>query len=114
MTLNELVKNAWQNSENKGFHAIETTFGDRLMLVVSELSEALEDYRRGYSPSEHKYFEVGDNSTHKPVGIPSEIADVVIRIADLCGVYGIDLEKAVTEKMEFNATRPHLHGGKKL
>lgn len=39
-----------------------------------------------------------------------ELADAVIRIADLCGGLGIDLEWAIIEKMNRNAKRPRLHG----
>ncbi len=53
-------------------------------------------------------------NVNKPEGIPSELADVVIRVADMCGYYGIDLEKAIEEKMEYNETRSHKHGEKKL
>ena len=49
---------------------------------------------------------------NKPEGIPSELADIVIRVADLCGYYGIDLEAAITEKMEYNKSRPYKHGNK--
>ncbi len=52
--------------------------------------------------------------TKKPEGIPSELADVVIRVFDMCGYYGIDLEAAIKEKMAYNKTRPFKHGGKKL
>jgi len=38
----------------------------------------------------------------------------VIRVADLCGKLGIDLDFALTMKMEYNQTRPHRHGGKAL
>lgn len=36
--------------------------------------------------------------------------EAVIRIADLCGYMGIDLEGVIREKMEYNATRPYKHG----
>ncbi|WP_239711767.1 hypothetical protein [Paenibacillus sp. 19GGS1-52] len=52
------------------------------------------------------------NPDRKPCGIPSELADIVIRVMDACGRYGIDLEQAVTEKMAYNARRPQWHGGK--
>ena len=42
--------------------------------------------------------------------IVSELADVIIRVGDLAGVYGIDLETAVVRKMNYNRTRPHKHG----
>ena len=39
-----------------------------------------------------------------------ELADAVIRIADICGRYDIDLAFAIREKMAYNATRPAMHG----
>lgn len=48
----------------------------------------------------------------KPVGFPIELADVIIRIADFCGLHGIDLEEAIRFKMTYNKTRSHRHGGK--
>lgn len=39
-----------------------------------------------------------------------EIADIIIRAADLCGYLRIDLGAAVVAKMQKNADRPYLHG----
>ncbi len=50
----------------------------------------------------------------KPEGIPSELADVVIRCCHYAGANGIDLAEAVEEKAFYNSTRPHKHGGKAL
>lgn len=50
----------------------------------------------------------------KPEGIPSELADTVICIMDMCGYYGIDLEAMLVEKAEFNKSRSYRHGGKKI
>lgn len=50
----------------------------------------------------------------KPCGIPSELADLLIRTCTIAGKYGIDLEQAVREKMAYNKTRPHRHGGKRF
>ena len=38
----------------------------------------------------------------------------VIRIMDMCGYYGIDLEAMLVEKAEFNKSRSYRHGGKKI
>jgi hypothetical protein len=52
--------------------------------------------------------------TRKPCGIPSELADIIIRVLHFSGKHGIDIERAVYEKMAYNRTRPFKHGGKKL
>lgn len=82
----------------------------KLALVHSEVSEAVEE-ARVLPPSA-----LGDiryrESDGKPEGCGIELADAVIRIMDLCGALGIDLEEAIRIKHEFNATRPQRHGGK--
>jgi NTP pyrophosphatase (non-canonical NTP hydrolase) len=50
----------------------------------------------------------------KPCGVPIELADIVIRIADFAKKHGIDLAAALNLKAEYNKTRSHRHGGKKL
>lgn len=42
-----------------------------------------------------------------------EIADVQIRLLDLAGGLGIDLDRAVADKLEKNRARGFHHGGKK-
>lgn len=50
----------------------------------------------------------------KPVGFAIELADVLIRVLDLCGLLEIDIDDAVRRKHEYNKTRPYRHGGKAL
>jgi NTP pyrophosphatase (non-canonical NTP hydrolase) len=107
-TINALVKAAHDNAVSKGWWEEDRSFGEVIALIHSEVSEALEFYREGHNPDELFYTKDGT----KPDGIPAELADVVIRIFDACGRYGIDLEAAILEKMAYNATRPHKHGGK--
>ena len=78
---------------------------EKLALIHSEISEALEDYRDGLM----------ETTVHagKPEGFSIELADAVIRIFDLCGHLGIDLGEAVELKSAYNEMRPHRHGGKK-
>ena len=41
-----------------------------------------------------------------------EIADALIRIFDLAGGFGIDLDFHVSQKLRYNATREYKHGKK--
>ena len=106
MRLNEMVDKAHANAIDKGWWCEERTFGELVALCHSELSEALEEYRNGVGLT------VVYHNGEKPEGIPIELADVLIRIFDMCGKYGIDLEEAVRIKMKYNSTRPIRHGGK--
>jgi NTP pyrophosphatase (non-canonical NTP hydrolase) len=76
---------------------------------VSELAEALEEYREN-KPLRYR---VASN-LEKPEGIAAELADVIIRVGDLAGILGFDLEDAVREKMEYNSKRSFMHGGKRV
>lgn len=107
--INDMVKDAHETAVQHGWWDKPPEFGTLIALCHSELSEALEEYRKGKEPAETYYREDG-----KPEGIPSELADTVIRIMDMCGYYGIDLEAMMVEKAEFNKSRSYRHGGKKI
>lgn len=81
---------------------------EKIALIHSEASEALEDHRNAKDPTLVTFRE----SDGKPEGIPIEYADVIIRIMDDCGRDGIDIGEAVRLKMAFNRTRPYRHGNK--
>ena len=65
----------------------------KLMLVVSEIGEASEAVKKADF----------DN-------FREEMADATIRIFDICGAMGIDLEFEISRKMTLNRERPRLHG----
>lgn len=186
--ITDLIQAAHQNAINKGWWDEDRTFGEIIALIQSEVAEALEDFRNGRAVTEVWYenkkmktrFEDPITPDCKPCGIPSELADIFIRIYDACGRYGwaeqfqenienglpevsvskdlpfaenltiingwltdayrekvpyytvyylalaaadtrllaehhdIDLDRAIAEKMAYNATRPQRHGGKVL
>lgn len=93
MTLTELRDQAYYNAQLKGFHDEGREFGTSVMLIVTELAEAVEAHRK--------------DEWHM---VREEIADAFIRLGDLCGEYKIDIEAEVDRKMKINAGRPTKHG----
>lgn len=120
LNINEFVKEVGENAVSHGWWDEERSFGELIALCHSELSEALEEYRNGRKTDETYYSIRDEERDHgmnrtimsKPEGIPSELADVIIRIFDMCHHYGIDIETMLLEKHEFNKSRPYKHGGK--
>jgi NTP pyrophosphatase (non-canonical NTP hydrolase) len=112
MLIRDMVNRAYNTAVSKGWHDEPRSFGDLIALMHSELSEALEAFREN-DPGKI-WYACEEGKTPKPEGVPIEIADVVIRIGDFCGRYGIDLDRAIEIKMAYNLTRSHRHGGKKL
>ena len=107
MKISKLVQTAHENAVAHGWWAEgERNFAELLCLIHSEVSEALEDYRAHKGIAEIYY------EDNKPCGIPIELADIVIRVADLCGQYGIDLDQAISRKHIYNMSRPYRHGKK--
>ncbi len=90
----------------------------RLALITTEVAEAIEELRNGHAVDETYYpdahaFAVGPGAApFKPEGVPSELADIVIRALDAAGAWNIDLEEIIEEKLAYNVTRGHRHGGK--
>lgn len=111
MRLNELRETSYEIAKSKGWHDPEfdtATFADRMALVISELAEALEEHRRGNSPT-RIYFKSKESegsvvlartpldyaaAGNKPEGVIIELADAMIRIGDCAGKHEIDLEHA--------------------
>ena len=102
---------AWQIAEAKGFHEVARTFGECCTLISTEVSEAFEDWREHDGDVATESFIERDG---KPVGVPSELADVVIRVMDVAEEYEIDLEAEILKKMDYNAKRAFMHGGKAI
>ncbi|MEM2129097.1 MAG: MazG nucleotide pyrophosphohydrolase domain-containing protein [Candidatus Bathyarchaeia archaeon] len=80
----------------KGFKWTKNDVNTMLLRIHSEVSEASEAIR-------DQNFE----------GFAEELADIFIRLVNLCEVQGVNLEKEVITKYNKNLDRPYLHGRKK-
>jgi NTP pyrophosphatase (non-canonical NTP hydrolase) len=90
---------------------LQRNVAEMLCLIHSEVSEALEGHRKNL---------MDDKLPHRSM-LEVELADTVIRIADLCGGLKLDLAGAILEKLEYNAKREDhkienrkKEGGKKI
>lgn len=110
LSLHRLVDEAFDNSTEHGFTKIyddlmeavpeeqrramqRTILLAKLALITSEVGEAVSALQHGDDP-----------------GFAEEVADVVIRVLDLCGYAHINLGDEVIQKMKANRKRPYLHG----
>jgi NTP pyrophosphatase (non-canonical NTP hydrolase) len=96
MRINDWQKEVHQNAIQKGWWETKRPLPELLCLIHSEVSEALEVIRGSHDGT-----------------LGEEMADVVIRVMDLCEAYDIDLEVEIMRKHAFNRERPYRHGGKK-
>ena len=92
-SLNELAAVCHGIAREKGFWDEERNIGEILMLIVTELAEAMEAHRKQ------------DEANFK-----EELADTFIRLLDLCGGLKIDIEEEIYQKSLVNKKRPYKHG----
>ena len=109
MTLND-YRDESHTANQKWWHSLETgekisrNKGELLMLMVSEIAEAMEGERKDL---------MDDKLPHRKMA-EVELVDVLIRLFDYAGGFGYDLEGAYREKLAFNATRAdHSHEHRK-
>lgn len=102
LTLSQLVYHCYTASHNAGWHTdlttgklLERNKAEMLMLIVSEISEAMEGERKNL---------MDDHLPHRKM-VEVELADAIIRICDYCGRWNLDLSGAVAEKLEYNRNR---------
>jgi NTP pyrophosphatase (non-canonical NTP hydrolase) len=117
--LNKLSKELSQFQIDAGF--TDSNITQRLMLVVSEISEAFEAYRKDHRASKVNFELCADNSEFKSVfekeikdTLEDELADTIIRLIAICGENDIDIEKHIQLKMKYNHLRGFKFGGKKF
>lgn len=134
MHIKQLIKKSHDMAREKGFwEDPNRNVSEMLMLIVSELAEAQEALRKERYAVEttaidlHKDLEVklyDEEFDYNPQqwketfestiknSFEDELADVAIRLFDLCGGLNIDLFRHIELKMHYNSTRGHKHGKK--
>ena len=131
--INESAQIVHRDMKAKGFWDNERNVGELLMLVTSELGEAMEAHRNGRFADVERFDAklrtsriinrdpsyVGDITPERAYevaycscmkGFEEEIADAVLRLLDLSAGLGIDLEKHINAKARYNKGREVLHG----
>jgi hypothetical protein len=93
----DLAKRAgwWNDADPNTSMANPLHFSNKLCLIHSEISEAMEGDRKNL---------MDDHLKHRPMR-EVELADALIRIFDLAGGYGLDVAGALAEKLAYNAQR---------
>ena len=89
LTLKEWGQTCHAIAKEKGFWDKERNVGEALMLIVTELAEAMEAHRKQ------------DDANFR-----EELADTFIRLFDLCEGLGVDIQGEIIKKSEANKNRP--------
>lgn len=89
-----VVNKRWWMNPVTG-EAIEVNNGEKLMLMVSELAEAMEGDRKN---------RMDNHLPHRKM-LEVELADCMIRIFDFCAARGLDIGNALVEKQAYNVIR---------
>lgn len=114
----EKMKHHSNTFTTEDIRAVEKAFKcQKLMLMVSEISEAMEADRKDKFAKTSEFIRIPG----EPINIESfegnikdtfedELADVAIRIFDFAHKFDINLEQHIRMKHEYNKTRPVKHG----
>ena len=135
LKLNDFAKKVHEVAKAHGWYdGPGHTFPEMAALFHSEISEAVEEDRRGmpgiYCAGCRKHCgpdmlvqggipislceaETNDLVHVKTAGVAIELADCIIRILDACAYMEIDIERAIMLKYAYNKSREYRHGGKR-
>ena len=123
MEIKDYSNLAFNEAKAKGWYDEPKELGTRLMLINSELVEAMGADRKGEYSNRSKLDLINmmkeDDVIYKEMfeklvkdTFQDEIADTFIRLFDLCGYMEIDIELFIIAKMKYNKLRKYKHGKK--
>jgi NTP pyrophosphatase (non-canonical NTP hydrolase) len=101
----QIGKRAYDGCVKRGFENTLQNDDKALLLIHSEISEAVEYLRHENPPSNH---------ISEFTGVEEELADIIIRVCNYAYAKNFRLGDAIIAKMDFNDTREYQHGGKKF
>lgn len=127
--LNELSKSIHANNEIKGFWdgGVEAkNIGEVLMLIVTEVAEACEADRKNHHAQNMQLSPILETGEMEHVissknrfkddfefavknSFEDELADIIIRVLDVCGAMNIDIDYHIEQKLKYNSLRPYKH-----
>ena len=93
--LTDVAEDIHHRNRTAGWYDKPREDGTMMMLMVSEIAEAMEGNRKDL---------MDDHLPHRKME-EVEMADTIIRILDYCGYKGFDIGAAVDEKLTYNANR---------
>lgn len=113
INLNILRDQAYKTACDHGFHDKELSNEHILMLVITELAEAVEADRKG-KVAQRRMFEMNCGTSHENPkhhwcfcfehfikdSVSDELADAVIRLLDLAGLRNIDIEDFTEDEID--------------
>lgn len=102
---------AFERVGEDGFRMQVALIAEKLALVHSEVSEALEELRSCKSMEDVRRIWYHDG---KPEGFAVELADAHIRLWNIESMIGLAPEDALQLKLNYNDTRAWKHGGKTI
>jgi len=105
-TITHWIEKISSNSSKKGWYKDDKDFVEFLMSLNSELTGAFELFKKSHSAKEVEICAAG-----YPVGVPAHLAEIVVKIFDICGYYKIDLETIIIMNNEFKKTLPYRRNG---
>jgi hypothetical protein len=128
MTVTELQQQLYKTNADHGFNDPYITMDQKMLLVIREITEAVEELRAGKTPvqiyfpglvlaredkpSMDQIFEFAVEQKVKPEGFPIELVDAIIRLFNMVSDLGYSVEQLVVLKDAYNQSRPFKHGGK--
>jgi NTP pyrophosphatase (non-canonical NTP hydrolase) len=101
--MNELMKRIRKINDKNGWLFLKNAWDDKyflptkLLLVITEVVEAVEAFRN------HKYYNFNE-----------EMADIFIRLLDICSGMDINIVEEINKKLDVLEKRPFRHGNKKI